>query len=356
MSIVDVNAIINGTPDKRISNAYQLMKEAYNETSANEFYEVYSKESLFDILNNSWLIFSECFKGLDFYKDIVLNESSCIFSRIPDEIIKVNDYFNEHSSEMDDTQKEKIKSLLNDMKAFEERFIDVILIARYLSESEDNIETKISNALYEKNSDAVSSILKESYNDCVTYLYGPFIVANENFTERATINSIIAESVEASLEGFERYADNAIVMTRLGVSNEYRNSLGNLGNMNSRFIIEAFMNAEPLTQTIANKLTVTPKEAGVVLHEDANDAVNSIFNDIYEATLFEESYDNRRSIANSFTHVAYDKTMALLAFELASVDNKEDIAKGYSLVSENTSFNDAYNELSKYSSMVGDDF
>ena len=70
MSIVDVNAIINGTPDKRISNAYQLMKEAYNETSANEFYEVYSKESLFDILNNSWLIFSECFKGLDFYKDI----------------------------------------------------------------------------------------------------------------------------------------------------------------------------------------------------------------------------------------------------------------------------------------------
>ena len=46
MPIVDFEKIINGTPLKRFNNAYNLMKESYNETTARAFYDQYSNQPL----------------------------------------------------------------------------------------------------------------------------------------------------------------------------------------------------------------------------------------------------------------------------------------------------------------------
>lgn len=354
MSIVDVNAIITGTPDKRILLGYQSMKESYNETSAEEFFNEYSKEPLSAILNNSEYIFGECFKGLDFYKDIVLNESSCIFTRINDEISKVEDYINEYTNVMDDTQKEKISSLLNDMKVFSEKYSDVITILSYVNEKEDNIEERLSNAIYEKDSEKVTSILEESVNDYTKYLYTPFVTGNEFFTERAAVNDMIFKTVQEASD-FNHYLDTAVVMNRVAVSEGYKESLGNLGNMGVRLVLESWMNTEPIIDTINSKLHITQEEAGVVLHEDANDAVNSIFNDILEAALFDESNEAKKAKADNLLTTAYDKTMELFSFEASYADENSKVV-GYSLIPSDLTFKEAYEELSKHATMAGDDF
>ena len=77
MSIVNVEKIINGTPHKRINNSYDLMKENYTETSAQEYFKVYSKEPLICILENSRKINPGPYYGLDFYEKIMNNMYYC---------------------------------------------------------------------------------------------------------------------------------------------------------------------------------------------------------------------------------------------------------------------------------------
>jgi hypothetical protein len=354
MSIVDVNAILTGTPTKRITLGYQNMKETYNETSAEEFFNIYSKESLSDILDNSEYIFTECYKGLDFYKDIVLNESSCIFTRFDSELNKVETYINEFADKVNDDQKDKITALYESMKAFRDKYSDVILVSSYINEKEENFEDALSNALYAGDNDKVRQIIESAYNEYAVYAYAPYIIENENFNERGFINGYITESV-SSVIGFGRYAESSVVMHRLGQSDAYRRDLGNIGNLSTRMIIESWMDTKSVKDVISEELNITLEDAGVVLHEDTNDAVNSIFNDILEAALFEESYENKRNTANQLLKEAYDITMDMFTFEYGNSE-PDDAVKGYSLIDDCTTFKEAYEKLSSGASMVGDDF
>lgn len=352
--IVDVNSIINGTPTKRITLGFDTMKETYNESSAEEFKSIYEKEELSDILDNSMYIFSECYKGLGFYKDIVLNESSCIFSRFDDELNKVSSFMEENASHMNEDQLEKLNSLYEDMKAFKEKFNDVIIVASFINEKENEVlEREISNALYRKDDKAVIDHLGSAIHNAL-YVYGPYIAANENFSDVAKINSMILESA-SDVNYFDAYVENVILMNRINVSDTYRRNLANLGNINARYVIEAYLNAESIEDIINRHLNITCEEAGVVLHDDEHEAVNSIFDDILEAALFEESYSAKKEKANTLITRAYDKSMELLAFE-ASRLNPDDIVKGYSLIEDGLTYEEAYNKLAEHASMTGEDF
>ena len=76
MSIVNMEKIINGTPEKVLINGYNKMKENYTEASAQDFYQIYSNEPLSFLFENSRMIFSEPFYGCDYYKEAVLNNAS----------------------------------------------------------------------------------------------------------------------------------------------------------------------------------------------------------------------------------------------------------------------------------------
>ena len=43
---IDIERIINGTPDKRIVNAYNTLKNDYTEENARRYKEVYSNEPI----------------------------------------------------------------------------------------------------------------------------------------------------------------------------------------------------------------------------------------------------------------------------------------------------------------------
>ena len=94
MSVLNNDRILNGTPEKRLMNAYNTMKKNYTEESANEFSKSYMTESLSFILDNSNKIFSEPYVGYGFYKDII-TECAIPPKRYGEELNKVTSYIKE---------------------------------------------------------------------------------------------------------------------------------------------------------------------------------------------------------------------------------------------------------------------
>ena len=94
MSILNNERILNGSPLKRLIQAYDSMKANYTEESANEFSKSYVTESLSFILDNSTKIFSEPYVGYGFYKDII-TECAIPPMRYKEELEKVSTYIKE---------------------------------------------------------------------------------------------------------------------------------------------------------------------------------------------------------------------------------------------------------------------
>ncbi len=355
MSIVDVNAILNGTPDKRITLAYQNMKDTYNEESANDFFNVYTKESLSSILDNSEYIFSENYKGTEFYKNIVLDESSCIFTRYDDEINKVENFIKENASNMEDNQKDIFNNLLKDMKDFREAHSDIIIVASYINENENGeFEKTLSNYLYEEAYDKSIDLLKNADKLYTKFVYAPFIVESVNFNKRGELNEYIIEEVSGDYN-YDTYVETAIVMNKAGACEDYNNALRNFGNTSAVFGIRSWLIANPIPSNVQESLTVTDREVGAVIHEDSNDAVNSLFDDITEAALFEDSDKAKKEFANKVNTLAYEKTMDLLIVEAGFVEDDDSyIVHGYKMLGDNTSlsFDKAYGIISEKCSMT----
>ena len=216
---IDVNRIINGTPYKRILNGYETMKSNYNTESAKAYYAIYSKENLSDILENSKLIFSEPYNGLDFYKSIVLESSSCIFTQLNDELNKVKDFMTENANGMSDSQKELYTKFLDEFKDYVEKTSDIILISSYLKDKDNNVfEKELSNLIYKEKIDdnidgsEVFSYLKENADLKLIFTYAPFIYEKVDRVDK--LNSLITEMTSNELDNtnWSSYVYNTAIM------------------------------------------------------------------------------------------------------------------------------------------------
>ena len=92
MEVLDVEKIINATPQKRLINAYNSMKKNYNEATAQEYLNAYKDGSLSFLFENSRMIFSEPYFGFDFYKEAVTDLSLCHLTVLENEKEKVVNY------------------------------------------------------------------------------------------------------------------------------------------------------------------------------------------------------------------------------------------------------------------------
>ena len=112
---IDIERIINGTPDKRIVNAYNTLKNDYTEENAGRYKEVYSNESISSILDNAEIIFSEPYFGTDFFIKLVEANSCIWFTRYEDIYNKISNFYDTYISKMNGVQKEKLAILQDTM-------------------------------------------------------------------------------------------------------------------------------------------------------------------------------------------------------------------------------------------------
>lgn len=373
MSIVDVNKIISGTPEKRIHNAYNSMKENYNEVTAQGFKDVYSTESVKDILNNSRLIFSEPYLGCDFYESVISN-SVVSFSRLREEYDKVKTYFTENSDNMGDVQKDKYEKLLHVLESRISESAKTVMYAQFIKESIDStFEDTLMEAMYEyvtsdtKVTSQIDSIMSNVADPLVYFVYAPYVIESltENNDEH-TVSSYVEKYVEsteinADLSVWNSYVDKVLCCNNLQCDKAYSEAVLTIPR-NERYIFNHYMESN-LNEILESVTERTVCKSDVVYMTPVS-AVNNLFTDILESTYTKEENDELKSFIDSMRAIALESSMNILVSEYQSLsEDMNEIAKGYTILSsDGKTLNEAYDEmihlyesLSHYTSEASDD-
>lgn len=324
MALVDTDRIIHGTPDKRIQVAYNEMKESYTKESAASYYDVYSKEPLSAVLENSRIIFSEPFKGLDFYKSIVLDPSSCIFTSLESEIDKVEDYVESNTNKLPKDQLDLYNGLLTEMKAVSEKTKGTQVYAKYISENvDDSFEEKISSAIYNNKIEhdggdkvPLSSLFEGVNNLClITYL--PYATeasskAGEDAnSDIAPLCSIIGD------KDTDEFVEEVLCANRLFVDGAYHSALFTEMSRNNRTDIIKLA-SESVDDILQSKIKTAPVKISDVTHVTAESAVNSVF-DLTSSLLTKAPNfldDEVRNEVSAYLSEAADKILTIAQYEL----------------------------------------
>lgn len=350
---IDVNRIINGTPYKRILNGYNTMKENYTQESAKTFFDIYSKENLSDILESSRLIFSEPYFGLEFYKNIVLESSSCIFTELDNEYDKVDEFVSTYADQMSNKQKDLYTSFRDDFKAYIESASDIILVSSYLKSGEnETFEKELSNMLYSecnKESIDISNIMNyitEHADLRLTLVYAPFIY--EKVETGWMLNEVITEKASNLTEdGWSTYVLNTAIMSRLNESSLYKESVNtNIHNVGTRSLFTGLMTSDIKTSLDNLKTSHIKHDDETVFHESSKLAIENLYLDKLEQNLFSEEIQAEKEYIEKCTKEAVDAEFDLLSFEYSHSDDTDKICSGYSLVDENATLESAYTSIS----------
>lgn len=349
MSVLDVNKIINGTPVKRLKNGYNKMKENYTAESAHEYYDIYSNEPLSFLLENSRLIFSEPYLGEAFYESCV-TEKVCCFTQIENEREKVLSYIEENGDKMNEGQKSLYDKLATYLESLSEQTKRTQMYASYIKENiDDRFEEVLSNALYayekseEKDNSQIEELFESVENPTVFFTYAPYVAGIissnrfntmvKNFCEMASVPT------EYDEEQWKTYVETVICGNALNYDKAYVEAVNNIQNRSTRTIFEYYMNT-----SIKDKLEelVTESVSKDIYHVTRTSAVNSIFMDMYEASLGDGSNEEFKEELEIYKGIAYEATLNLIVADYQSSNDTSEVVPYYTLLGESVSIEQAF--------------
>ena len=352
MSILDINHIVNGTPKKRLNNSYKKMKENYTAESAQEYYDVYSQEPLSFLLENSDMIFSEPYYGTSYFEKVISNDLCC-FTSLEKESEMFESYLEENGSKMGTEQRKLCDSLKTVLEAVSVHTKNTQLYASYIKENIDKtFEEKLSEAIYayekseDKDNTEIMKVIESVESPIIFFTYAPYIVEKvdtelfNNMANSFLEKSEVPESYDE--QQWKTYVETVICCNKLSNDDYYVNAVRNIPNRNTRNIFEYFMNAS-LNDKIEE--LVTEKVSADIHHASTVSAINNIFTDIYEAEIDKEENDLFKEHINTYKGIAYESTLNMIIEEYQLTSNTENSAKGYSLLTESMSLNDAFNYI-----------
>lgn len=350
---LNYDKIIHGTPGKRIALAYDAMKEDYSMESSKDFYSVYTKEPLSAVLENSRLIFSEPYYGLSYYMETVASPKFCMFSKAEEEYGKFKEFVESSVSKMPDGQRQKYEEAL---VTFEKYLVDTRntrINSEYIKEFVDeSFEDDITTYLYEGKYDEVSERLMDAPAMAVIS-YAPYISEYHNgevdtfaFTENMKDNISL---VESDITYFKDMVEGVVSANYVKEDAAYMEAVNSIPIHSNRLFMQKFMNESVetyLDKLGPRKVYINP----VLVAESGESAVRNIFDGSFADAIM-ESDDNR----DEFEAAIYEATLNLLYKEYRHCDDLSDACKGFSLIKEGTSVEDAFDQIfKKYSDFSND--
>ena len=359
MSILDVEKIINGTPGKRIRNGYNKMKENYTAESAQEYYNIYSKEPLSFLLENSRIIFSEPYNGAAFYES-VMKSDFCCFNALESEVEKVNTFLEENGSNMSTTQKEICDNLKTVIESLSDSTKNTQIYASYIKEHiDDSFEEELSDLLfaYEAAEDSatlleIGTMFESIENPIVFFTYGPYVAEKvdtrffnelaKKFCEKASIPS------EYNEEQWKSFVETVICCNKLKLDDAYMEKVHDISNGVTKAIFNYFMNT-----SITEKLDelVEEKSNADIHYSSRVSSINNIFMDMYEAAIDEDENNEFKEQLEIYKGIAYESTLDIIVTEYQKCNDTSDIASGYSLLTSEMTLDEAFESVnSLYSS------
>ena len=347
---LNVDNIINGTPDKRILNAYNKMKADYNQKTAADFYNVYKNEKICDIINNSRLIFSEPYYGLNFYSNLIEKNIGYLLSKIKSEVEKVKLYLQENRDRMPDNQRMKYEELLTNMLALITSNKNAILYAKYIKNIiDDKIESKLLDTCKcdgECNDDEVCKIIEES-DPVIFFTYSPYCynrTSNPLITKRVEdIFKDFASCNKTDIEKFRKLIAIITCLNKLSCDDTYKKCISEIPHQYRG--IYNYLATRQL-KDILKEGTSTPVSVESVVYNDPQAAINFIFSDMNESAFEKEIDMNIKAENEQIANSIYESVIDIMYEEY--LDDDSVIATGYTLLEDgNLTIADYFNKVNE---------
>lgn len=348
---IDIERIINGTPDKRIVNAYNTLKNDYTEENAGRYKEVYSNESISSILDNAEIIFSEPFYGTDFFIKLVETNSCIWFTRYEDIYNKISNFYDTYISKMNGVQKEKLAILQDAMHSTLIESGNVINYAYYIRDNIGDIESDLLDAVSEEKTMVVEDTIIENIdNIIVLFTYLPYVA---NVFHPETLDKIAEHLLEAcdinndfDNDMWSTYIECVIMANKLSKDKGWLEAVHtNINNRSLRQLLREFINTD-LNEVISNMNIKRVKS--VPHHVSIESAIDDqLLNMEFGDMNFEENSITKKGFED-YTRIAFEKTSEHIGIEYSYTNNTESTIEGYSLFREACSLDDAYTYISAF--------
>lgn len=348
---IDIERIINGTPDKRIVNAYNTLKNDYTEENAGRYKEVYSNEPISSILDNAEIIFSEPYFGTDFFIKLVEANSCIWFTRYEDIYNKISNFYDTYISKMNGVQKEKLAILQDTMHRRLIESGNVINYAYYIRDNIGDIESDLLDAVSnEKTMVVEDTIIENIDNIIVLFTYLPYVA---NVFHPETLDKIAEHLLEAcdinndfDNDMWSTYIECVIMANKLSKDKGWLEVVhNNINNRSLRQLLREFINTD-LNEVISNMNIKRVKS--VPHHVSIESAIDDqLLNMEFGDMNFEENSITKKGFED-YTRIAFEKTSEHIGIEYSYTNNTESTIEGYSLFRENCSLDDAYTYISAF--------
>lgn len=348
---IDIERIINGTPDKRIVNAYNTLKNDYTEENAGRYKEVYSNEPISSILDNAEIIFSEPYFGTKFFIDLVNSPWAIWFTRYEDIYNKISNFYDTYVTKMNGVQKEKLAILQDTMHRRLIESGNVINYAYYIRDNIGDIESDLLDAVSEEKTMVVEDTIIENIdNIIVLFTYLPYVA---NVFHPETLDKIAEHLLEAcdinndfDNDMWSTYIECVIMANKLSKDKGWLDAVhNNINNRSLRQLLREFSNTD-LNEVISNMNIKRVKS--VPHHVSIESAIDDqLLNMEFGDMNFEENSITKKGFED-YTRIAFEKTSEHIGIEYSYTNNTESTIEGYSLFRENCSLDDAYTYISAF--------
>lgn len=372
MSLVNKDAILNSNPKKKLFIGFENLKENFTKEAALDYSELYNKQPLSFILENSEKIFSEPYYGYEFYKNIVAGRNEFgIFHEYKNEKEKIETYLENHRDDMNEDQIAMYESLVSSLSDKISNNKNTIMVAEYTMEQhEDNqVVLRMLDYIYEASLDSTSVERREELDDLIAesvnnfiddkryFIYGPVICSN--FSSIGAINTFIEcandltpESVTENPKVFGEFMEDIYCVHKMMNDIGYRCLLSDIPSRDARLTFEAF-GEESLSGILEQLMTEETQEVNTYYTNPRN-AVNNIFDDIMETKLFNDEFTVIKTRNDGLRKAAYESVSNLLLFEYQTCDDPS-IDSCCDLVKEGTSIEEAALVVSRMCDQVKSD-
>lgn len=356
---IDIDKIINGTPNKRIVNAYNTLKNDYTEENAERYKAVYSNESISSILDNAEIIFSEPYYGTSFFTELVESDNAIWFSRYEDIYSKISNFYDTYATRMNQVQKESLAKLQDIMHKKLITSKTVINYAYYIRDNIGDIESELLKYISDDNIGDIESLIRDNEsNVIILFTYLPYVA---NYIHPETLDSIGEHLLEACdiREEFDNdmwssYIECVIMANKLSKDTGWIDAVNtNINSRNLRQLLREFANTN-LNDVISNMNVKKVKD--IPHHVSIESAIeDQLINMEYGDINFEENSISKKGFED-FTRIAFEKTYDHIGIEYSYTNDTNSTIDGFSLFKENCSLDDAYTQLDLFIETEDTDF
>lgn len=348
---IDIERIINGTPNKRIVNAYNTLKNDYTEENAGRYKEVYSNESISSILDNAEIIFSEPFYGTDFFINLAKANDCIWFSRFEEIYEKISSFYDNYATRMNEVQKERLAKLQDIMHEKVITSRNVINYAYYIRDNIGDIEFRLLDYISHENINAIEDTIMDNLdNVIVLFTYLPYVanVFHPETLDKIAEHLLVACDINSDFDNemWSTYIECIIMANKLSKDKNWLETFHtNINNRSLRQLLREFINTD-LNEVISNMNIKRVKS--VPHHVSIESAIDDqLLNMEFGDMNFEENSITKKGFED-YTRIAFEKTSEHIGIEYSYTNNTESTIEGYSLFRENCSLDDAYTYISAF--------